>query len=464
LNSLIQPAVAAKQGIYLMGLEVKPVYRDIDSGKFYPLVHQQLRRRIAHAYKRGFYDFTRRNTTHRPPHFHALGPRAMVKAVWTVDRLLADVSGNFDFLLAVTPINSAAAWSNFRRSRFEVEPEFHYRPIPMDPGLLKRRLFHAPLERIEDPTLADLFRTQQLEIERKLTLLADRNTPQFVFGSLQLFGPIDADLVRRAGDMLDHLPPGRDDGRKGYLDAAAFAARAMEELDYLRLTHPDITSKVQVRNDVTGLMVSRGNLLVGRETRVPVGRVNAALAHEVGTHIITYINGRAQPFRQMYVGLPGYEDLQEGLAVLAEYLVGGLSRPRLRLLAARVVAARNMVDGASFVEVFRALDREHGFSQRSAFTITMRVFRGGGLTKDAVYLRGLLQLLEYLRGGGQLEPLLAGKYALQHVPIVEELRLRRVLGPPPLRPSYLDDPGTYERLERVRAGLSLPDLITRRRS
>ena len=31
-------------------------------------------------------------------------------------------------------------------------------------------------------------------------------------------------------------------------------------------------------------------------------------------------------------GLTGYDTLQEGLAVLSEYLVGGLSRPRLRLL------------------------------------------------------------------------------------------------------------------------------------
>ena len=40
------------------------------------------------------------------------------------------------------------------------------------------------------------------------------------------------------------------------------------------------------------------------------------------------IHGRSQPFQQLYVGLAGYEALQEGLAVLSEYLVGGLSRPR----------------------------------------------------------------------------------------------------------------------------------------
>ena len=38
-------------------------------------------------------------TTHRPPHYHELGRRAVVKAVWDVDRMLAEASDQFDFLL-----------------------------------------------------------------------------------------------------------------------------------------------------------------------------------------------------------------------------------------------------------------------------------------------------------------------------------------------------------------------------
>ena len=86
-------------------------------------------------------------------------------------------------------------------------------------------------------------------------------------------------------------------------------------------------------------------------------------------------------------------------------LVGGLSRSRMRVLAARVVGAHHMLDGASFIDTFRTLNRNYEFSQRTAYTIAMRLYRGGGLTKDAVYLRGLLQILRYLREGGELEPL-----------------------------------------------------------
>jgi hypothetical protein len=117
------------------------------------------------------------------------------------------------------------------------------------------------------------------------------------------------------------------------------------------------------------------------------------------------------------------------------------------------------VEGADFVEVFRELDRAHDFAQRTAFTVAMRVFRGGGLTKDAVYLRGLVDLLAYLRKGGALDPLLVGKLGAEHVPIVEELQWRKVLTAPPLKPRYLDDPAATDRLEEIRRGVSVLNLV-----
>jgi len=217
-----------------------------------------------------------------------------------------------------------------------------------------------------------------------------------------------------------------------------------------------------VRDDVAGLLVSRGNFLVGADASIPVSRVEALLSHEVGTHVLTYVNAQAQPFKQLYCGLPNYEELQEGLAVLAEYLSGGLSRPRLRLLAGRVIAANHLIDGASFIDVFRDLNRTHRFEQRTAFMIAMRVFRSGGLTKDAVYLKGLLRLLDYFEKGGELEPLLLGKFSLEHLPIVKELQWRKVLVPPLILPRYLNHKEALARFEMLRKGLSVLHLVGER--
>jgi hypothetical protein len=127
-------------------------------------------------------------------------------------------------------------------------------------------------------------------------------------------------------------------------------------------------------------------------------------------------------------------------------------------LAARVVAVRQMADGATFIETFRTLDRDYEFTQRMAYTITMRVYRGGGLTKDAVYLRGLQTMLRYLERGGELDPLFVGKLAAEHIPIIRELQLRKVLCSPPLRPRYMDVPDAMVRLERIRKGATVLDI------
>ncbi len=145
--------------------------------------------------------------------------------------------------------------------------------------------------------------------------------------------------------------------------------------------------------------------------------------------------------------------------MLSEYLVGGLSHSRMRTLAARVVATDQMAGGKPLPEVFQTLTQQYGFEPRTAYTIALRVYRAGGLTKDAIYLRGLVEILDYFRGGGEIEPLLVGKLAVDQIPIMRELLLRGVLRPPPLRPRWLDHPLAAERLEQVRAGKTVLDLI-----
>jgi uncharacterized protein (TIGR02421 family) len=367
-------------------------------------------------------------------------------------------------LLQVTPVNSQRAWLAFKRDHFQREPVFHYRPLPVDPPLLKRRLFEIPIERVEDLTLAQLFREKQEEMDRELTMLLDRGTQRFRYGSLQTYGGVAPWLLSLAQRILRTFSPRSREDRPGWdLDASGFAERAREEIAYYRNRYPKFKARVEVRDDIaSGLMVSRGNLLVGMHSKIPVSRVEALLNHEVGTHLVTYYNGRSQPFRQLYSGLAGYDELQEGLAVIAEYLVGGLSRPRLRLLAGRVIATKAMIDGANFLETFRMLTENYGFERKGAFTMTLRIFRGGGLAKDAVYLRGVVSVISYLREGGAIEPLFVGKIAADHVPIVQELQWRNILKTPPLLPRYMERAESLELLEQLRQGVNVLDLLQRR--
>ncbi len=460
MSDLISIKEARQLGIHIVGIEVSPIYHNIATGKVFPMMQRKLERGFARALKYSFFEFTNNHTSMRPPNYQSLGRRSMVKAVWEVDGQLAKISSEFDFLLQVSPVNTQSSWLAFERNRFNKAPQFVYRPLSIDPSMAKRRLYKIPIERIEDPTLAKLFREQQLELDRKFTMLIDRGTPRFLYGSLQLYGNVDDSLMKVASELLKQLPPhSRDESSGKSVNASEFANRAIQELDHFRKTVPDCHSKVVLRKDISGLMVSSGNLLIGTNIKIPATRVEALIAHEIGTHVLTFINGKTQAFQQLYTGFPGYDELQEGLAVLSEYMVDGLTGTRMRLLAARVVAARQMIDGASFVDVFRELNKVYGFERRTAYSITTRTFRGGGLTKDAVYLRGLIQLLEYLKKGGELEPLFVGKISAEHVPIVKELQWRKVLKPAPMYPSYFKDPKTISKLNDLRNGLTLINLI-----
>lgn len=461
MKPLVPPHVAKRHRCFCIGLEVRPIYRDPATHDVFPGIVRSLRRGLAHALKRAFFTFERQNTRVHPEHFDSLGRRSFLKVVWEIDRRLAEIDDSFDLLLQATPVNVEAAWREFRRSGFDRTPTFLYRPLTVEPSLLKRRLFDLPIERVEDPTLAHLFLEKQDELDRKVTMLADVGSADFLLGSQQVYGRVTRPLLSLAKEILERFPrPARRRGAAKEVDALAFAARAQREIESYRGQHAGFHARVEVRDDVyAGLLVSGGVLLVGRRIRIPASRVDALLQHEVGTHLVTFYNGRAQPFRQLNVGLSGYDELQEGLAVLSEFLVGGLDSARARLLAARVIAVEQLLRGASFADCFRAVTREYGFAQRQAFTMTMRVYRAGGLTKDVVYLQGLTRILEYLRDGGELEPLVVGKIGADHIPVVKELSYRKVLQPPPLRPRYLDVPGVAERLQRIRQGHPLLQLL-----
>ncbi len=461
LPPLLPSKEIARLGCHLVGLEVRPVYRDPLSGEVFPGVLRALRRSMGRALGQAFFAFAQTHTNIRPRHFHTLGRRSFAKAVREADGQLAAIETSFDLLLQATPTNAEAGWLEFRRRGFEAPPVFQYRPAAVEPGELKRRLFLVPLDRIEDATLAHLLRQKQDELDRKITMLGDVGTRRLLPGSMQVHGAVDDALVALANELLDRVPSRSRHAAGGrQLKAEQFAGLAREEIARYQAVDPGFRPVVEVRDDFySGLLVSYGKLLIGCKTTVAADRVEALLQHEIGTHLVTYHNGNSQPFRQMAVGLAGYDGLQEGLAVLAEHLAGGLTRPRVRLLAARVVAVKSLLDGAGFVDTFRLLTRRHGFARRTAYTITMRVYRGGGLTKDANYLRGVVEILAYLGGGGKIEPLLAGKIAADHIPLVEELRLRHILRSPPLRPRFLDFPLFTPKLARLRSGLSPLQLL-----
>ena len=452
-------------GIPCVTVRFAPIYRIPESDDVYPALRESMVANIFDAGLQAVAAFLKAQDIFSLPTHRALGRRAFVDAVERADRAIDEIATTFDFLLAVTPINADAAWMEFKSKGYQLPPRFLYRPLTVQAEAEKRKLFSISFERFEDPVLFHLYREKQQELDLQLSMLSARETPRFVEFGRALYGRVEPDLLLAAREILiktvsRRAAVTRESRRDESVDCYAIEREARAMIEMYRRQYSGFRATVELRDDLPpGLVVSGARLLISRRTNITQQRLIALLSHEVGVHLLTYFNGSAQGLRLFRTGLAGYEGVQEGLAVLAEYLAGGMTTARLRLIAARVVACAAMLDGASFLEIFHSLVREHGFAKDSAFNLTLRLCRGGGLAKDAIYLRGLLEVLQHLRNGGALDPLWMGKISASHFAVMQELNSRGLLREPQLRPAFLAHPQALERLEKARNGLAPIEMI-----
>ncbi len=458
LEPLLNLTETKESGSLIIGLAVPTIYQRPEENQVFSIFYRKFASHISEIIKRAVFEFIRVQTSNPFDHYLMLGKTNLNRITLEADDTLAEISEGMSFLMRTTPVNSSQEWDSFKESNFTKTPSFNYRLVSLDPEQQKRKLYDIPLEKVDDPTLAYILRDKRLEIEKQLTMLEERGTDSFRFVGESLYGAIQEDVLVGARDILKKFPESDRVSVTEKFNCRDFAKHAQTEIDYYQKKFPQLNLSLEIRKDVAGIMVSETTLLISEEISIDSNRCDALIQHEVATHILTYCNGKSQPIKQMYAGFAGYDQLQEGLAVLAEYLVDGLTVNRLRLLAGRVLAAHSLVMGASFIDTFNLLNDKHNFPARTAYYITMRIYRGGGLTKDAVYLAGLMNVLEYLKNGGKLETLYAGKFNTNHVPLIEELIHRRVLKKPVL-PRFLEREPVQARLKKLRDGIALTELL-----
>ena len=199
--------------------------------------------------------------------------------------------------------------------------------------------------------------------------------------------------------------------------------------------------------------------------------------HEVETHAYTALNGAAQEHAALLrSGGPRSTPTQEGLAVFAELYHHALAMPRLRRLALRVKLVAMAEDGASFLDVYRVLVKDEGLAPREAYLDAARIFRGGPpegggpFTKDACYLAGLVHvhafLAAFVRAGfrDECEMIVCGRFALDDIGALVELRTMGLLARPKFRPRWLREWSTllpYFAVSSFLGGIDLAPVAAR---
>lgn len=296
--------------------------------------------------------------------------------------------------------------------------------------------------------------------ERTAAMLAAVGTKDFYAHSAALYGapgaPI-ADGKRSALDLARRLDAtlGEFSGKSQSLEppsnktADEIAARLRAELPrYFGNEAP----RIDVTMNVSG-KAAAGRDYVKLRADALFSDLDARqlLQHEALVHIATGKNGAAQPhFPILAESYPGNAATQEGLAVFAEFISGALDPKRFRRLADRVIAIDMSAKGADFMELFRFF-RERSDSDFDAFESARRVVRGGLVSggapfaKDGVYLRGLLDVHNYLRTAVRkgdaafIRLLFVGKIDVDDVAAMKALSDQGLLAPPRFLPPWASD-------------------------
>jgi len=421
----------------ILATEIKKVYCNEETGEIYPIIIEKL----SHQMKSVIVDTVS---------FHAASDRYLRKrnrpkllsseidsTVTELDSQLFRLAGEFEILKYVNPVNIEHAKKDFFRSKFRVAPVFRYSQLSLNPFEFKRRLYALPIEKIRDVSLRLLYQDVIDSYADKIDIISSIGTPGFLYNSLRYFGEPDEKDLSNARYLLQcsTVPDGTEEMNltpedvKNYFTDVVNAYGFQCRIEISR----QIVSKVLILN-------SKKTIKIRRNARFSEKSLRALSEHEVGVHMLTTINSRLQPVKLFRIGLPRNTHTQEGLAILSEYLSGNISINRLQVLALRVLAIDMMIRGKSFARTFEYLMDTGKMNEEEAFFLTARIFRGGGFTKDYLYLTGFRDILKIYNDNGDLRNLLIGKTSVGYLDVINEMIDRGIFMPPTYQTKSLITP------------------------
>ena len=357
------------------------------------------------------------------------------KQLLIVDKELYKLTKTLEVLPYVTPLNLEIEQKKFIANNGKTNPNFKYKQIVEHPFEFKRKLYALPLEYVKDITIAKLYRDVIQSYSDKIDMLSNIGQEKFFYNSLRYFGQPNETDLNHAHFILS-CP---DDKQKSKL----IEIEKVQDVFENEIKNYGFNADVEISKNLTAeIMVInyKKKVLLKHGTKLSLDSVKALVHHEIGVHMVTTMNALEQPLNIFKLGFPTNTYTQEGIAVLTEYLSGHLTIKRLKELALRVIAIDMMINGLDFKSVYHELVNTYYQNENDAFILSTRIFRGGGFTKDHLYLKGFIRILTYYKEGKSLEPLLIGKNSIAYLEVFEEMIARKLANPPKYITNILKKP------------------------
>ncbi len=334
-----------------------------------------------------------------------------------IDRLIKRI----ELLNYVNPQNIEKEKHRFFASKYNIEPEFKYPKVKFNPFKLQRLFFGQRLERIQDDTIRRMY-TDVINYYSNMIQCIETigKGKHFYYNSLSVYGTPTEKDVQNAQFILHYEdePPSMEmekiftplEAREYFME---FSKQYDFPLEVRFSTH--IAADAMVSN-------STKTLIIKKNTKFSKNQLLTLANHEIGVHLVTTYNGLEQPLKIFSNGMPKNVETQEGLAVLSEYMGGALTLKRLKELAYRVMASDSLIKGYSFADTFDLIHNKYKLDREEAFSITLRAHRGGGFTKDRLYLSGLRKIYKRYKREENMEVLFMGKVSLEDIENINYLK------------------------------------------
>lgn len=432
----------------VLATEVKKVYCNELTGEDYPDVIRLLQRKLKSAILQTVEHFVGKETSYQLSKPGMLMHKGIDPELKKIDKALFRMLRNFELLAFVNPTNTDAERRRFFQKNYSEPPVFRYAPIKIQPFNLKQELSGLKTQEISDVSIRYLYESVISSYFDKIDLLASLNTKKFLYNSLRYFGrPSSADL--RNADYLALLPPIPSEPKRMpnlSIDEVVRQFKVAMD-DYGMKGRIELSKRV-----ISQVMVlnSKKTVLIRPDANFNQRELSALIEHELGVHMVTTLNSNQNDLKIFNLGLPVNTRTQEGLAILAELLSGNISLKRLKKLAIRVKVVDMMCNGADFPQCFNYLVQSDLLNPKDAFSLCTRVFRGGGFTKDYVYLSGFVKILHWYENDVDLKPLLVGKTSFEFYDTLSEMIDREIIKGPKYitrsfsEPKYEPGRGIYD--------------------
>ncbi|NOI75920.1 flavohemoglobin expression-modulating QEGLA motif protein [Vibrio coralliilyticus] len=410
--------------------EVKKVFMEEETGTPFPLVLEALQSGLKASFSQTSAFVQRKFTKKRSVKKADMLSSHIEPNLIAVDKQLYQLAGKVETLKYVNPTNLQAEFKRFEAAPSRYKPNYRYRQLPINVSEFKLKLYRLPIESISDPDMRQLYGDMVQKLNDKMDLLTSVGNEAFLYNALRYHGRPDSKDLNNARFLLYAKLLGEDNNE--LLDSTAaikqLSKSAVEMGMKCKVTGSNtLAAKAMVTANPPTLYLNSKALFSTRELK-------RLAQHELGVHMATNYNARSQQLKILRLGLPGSTVSQEGLAILAEYKSGYLSHERLNMLAKRVLAVDSMLKEQNFYQTYSYLHDELKLDKVSAFSLTTRVYRGGGFTKDHLYLKGFLQALN-IEKSRSIENLMVGKCSFRYHDLLDELMNRGWLNKPIFLPT-----------------------------